>query len=254
LSNGVKFTPRGGRVDLVGTRSDTHIDIEVRDTGIGIEAGFLPHVFDRFTQADSSPTRRFGGLGLGLAIVRQIVELHGGTVSAASDGASRGSTFRISLPVQAIFPIEIPAEAVVADDVSSRHLALEGLNILAVDDDPDSRDLLESTLGTLGAKVSVAASVAEARELLHQRNPDLLISDIGMPDEDGYVLIEYLRQLREPMGSIPAIALTAYGSSADRAQALRAGFDQHVAKPVRPAELASVVARVIGRGEVFPSQ
>jgi PAS domain S-box-containing protein len=248
LSNAVKFTPRGGRVHVRATRSEAYVDIEVRDTGIGIDPGFLPHVFDRFTQADSSPTRRFGGLGLGLAIVRQIVELHGGSVSAASEGPSRGSAFRISLPVQATFPIEMPVEAA-ADDRPPRHLALEGLNVLAVDDDPDSRDLLESTLGTLGATVSVAGSVAEARELLSQHNPDLLISDIGMPDEDGYVLIGYLRQLRDPIASIPAIALTAYGSSADRAQALRAGFNQHVAKPVRPAELASVIARVTGRAE-----
>jgi PAS domain S-box-containing protein len=253
LSNGVKFTPRGGRVDLIARRSDAVVEIEVRDTGIGIERAFLPHVFDRFTQADSSPTRRFGGLGLGLAIVREIVELHGGTVSAASEGPSRGASFRISLPVQTTFPADLPVPAVVAD-LEARHLALEGLRVLAVDDDPDSRDLLESTLGTLGASVSVAGSVAEARELLNQRTPDLLISDIGMPDEDGYVLIGYLRQQREPVGTIPAIALTAYGSSADRAQALSAGFDQHVAKPVRPAELASVVARVTGRGEASPSQ
>jgi signal transduction histidine kinase/CheY-like chemotaxis protein len=254
LSNAIKFTPKRGRVQVCLQRINSHIEIIVTDTGQGISAEFLPYVFDRFRQADSSITRSFGGLGLGLAIVRQLVELHGGTVHAESPGEGQGATFTVKLPLMAIGPKAIEPERVhpaaggsVPFDCSP---GLDGLRILIVDDDADIRALLIYTLEVCGAEVMAAASADEAISALTASSPpmDILISDIGMPDEDGYALLRRVRALEpENGGRIPAIALTAYARTQDRRAALLAGFQSHVAKPVEPAELIAVIANLAGR-------
>ncbi|MBD1840901.1 response regulator [Coleofasciculus sp. FACHB-64] len=254
LSNAIKFTPKQGRVQIGLQRINSHIEIVVADTGQGISAEFLPYVFERFRQADGSITRSFGGLGLGLAIVRQLVELHGGTVHAQSPGEGQGATFTVKLPLLAVGPTAIEPERVhptvgdsVPFDCSSQ---LEGLKILIVDDDPDMRDLLAYTLEVCGAEVIAAASADEAISALTQSSPpmDILISDIGMPDEDGYALLRRVRALESNnKGRISAIALTAYARTQDRTAALLAGFQSHIAKPVQPAELIAVIANLTGR-------
>jgi CheY-like chemotaxis protein/anti-sigma regulatory factor (Ser/Thr protein kinase) len=249
LSNAVKFTPRGGRVTVTARRQASQLSIEVRDTGVGILPEFLPHVFERFTQADSSTTRRFGGLGLGLAIVRHIVELHGGTVGVESAGEGTGSVFTITLPVRAAIEARAPAAA--ASGVAAAHApeasSLSGARVLVVDDEHDARDVLHAILTGAGAAVSVAASAREALELMTSIVPDVLISDVGMAVEDGYTFIRQVRALGGRAARVPAVALTAYGHPADRAHALAAGFDRHVPKPIMPNELIAVVASVIGR-------
>lgn len=254
LSNAIKFTPKRGRVQVYLQRINSHIEIVVADTGQGISAEFLPHVFERFRQADGSTTRSFGGLGLGLAIVRQLVEVHGGTVHVESPGEGQGATFTVKLPLIAVGPTAIEPERVhpaVGGSVpfvgSPR---LDGLKLLIVDDDADMRDLLTYTLEVCGADVIVAASADEAISLLTTSSTPIhiLISDIGMPDEDGYALLRRIRALApECGGRIPAIALTAYARSQDRTAALLAGFQSHVAKPVEPAELIAVLANLAGR-------
>jgi PAS domain S-box-containing protein len=254
LSNAIKFTPKRGRVQVCLQRINSHVEIIVTDTGQGISAEFLPYVFDRFRQADSSITRSFGGLGLGLAIVRQLVELHGGTVHAESPGEGQGATFTVKLPLMAIGPKAIEPERVhpaaggsVPFDCSP---GLDGLRILIVDDDADIRALLIYTLEVCGAEVMAAASADEAISALTASSPpmDILISDIGMPDEDGYALLRRVRALEpENGGGIPAIALTAYARTQDRRAALLAGFQSHVAKPVEHAELIAVIANLAGR-------
>ncbi len=254
LSNAIKFTPKRGRVQVCLQRINSHVEIVVTDTGQGISAEFLPYVFERFRQADSSITRSFGGLGLGLAIVRQLVELHGGTVHAESPGEGQGATFTVKLPLMAIGPKAIEPERVhpaaggsVPFDCSPR---LDGLRILIVDDDADIRALLIYTLEVCGAEVMAAASADEAISVLTASSTpmDILISDIGMPDEDGYALLRRVRALEpENGGRIPAIALTAYARTQDRRAALLAGFQSHVAKPVEPAELIAVIANLAGR-------
>ncbi|MEP0926216.1 MULTISPECIES: ATP-binding protein [Cyanophyceae] len=254
LSNAIKFTPKRGRVQVYLQRINSHVEIVVADTGQGISAEFLPHVFERFRQADGSTTRSFGGLGLGLAIVRQLVEVHGGTVHAESLGEGQGATFTVKLPLIAVGPTAIEPERVhpaVGGSVpfvcSPR---LDGLRILIVDDEADMRDLLTYTLEICGADVTVATSADEAISLLTTSSPPMhiLISDIGMPDEDGYALLRRIRALApERGGQIPAIALTAYARSQDRTAALLAGFQSHVAKPVEPAELIAVLANLAGR-------
>ena len=254
LSNAIKFTPKRGRVQVCLQRINSHVEIIVTDTGQGISTEFLPYVFDRFRQADSSITRSFGGLGLGLAIVRQLVELHGGTVHAESPGEGQGATFTVKLPLMAIGPKAIEPERVhpaaggsVPFDCSP---GLDGLRILIVDDDADIRALLIYTLEVCGAEVMAAASADEAISALTTSSPpmDILISDIGMPDEDGYALLRRVRALEpENGGRIPAIALTAYARTQDRRAALLAGFQSHVAKPVEPAELIAVIANLAGR-------
>ena len=254
LTNAIKFTPKQGRVQVGLQRINSHIEIVVADTGQGISAEFLPHVFERFRQADGSITRSFGGLGLGLAIVRQLVELHGGTVHAQSPGEGQGATFTVKLPLMAVGPKAIEPERVhptvgdsVPFDCSSQ---LEGLRILIVDDDPDMRDLLAYTLEVCGAEViAVATANAAISALTDSSLPmDILISDIGMPDEDGYSLLRRVRALKpENGGRIPAIALTAYARTQDRTAALLAGFQSHIAKPVEPAELIAVIANLAGR-------
>ncbi|HJQ31088.1 MAG TPA: PAS domain S-box protein [Pyrinomonadaceae bacterium] len=252
LSNAIKFTPSGGRVQIRMERAGSQIEIAVGDTGAGIAPDFLPHVFDRFRQADGRTTRRHGGLGLGLAIVRHLVELHGGTVRAESEGEGHGSTFTVTLPAAPVYPseqtgrVQPPArESLPFFECPDR---LDGLRVLVVDDEPDARELLKAGLGHCGASVSEAASAAEALASVEGAPPDLLISDIGMPGEDGYSLIRKVRSLpAERGGRVPAIALTAYARAEDRMQALRAGYQMHVPKPVELVELAAVAASLVRR-------
>ena len=254
LSNAIKFTPKGGRVQVRLERVNSHIEIGVSDSGTGIEPEFLPYVFDRFRQADQRSTRQHGGLGLGLAIVRHLVELHGGTVRAESPGSNQGSTFTVLLPVAPVYQNIDQGERVhpAARDTLPTYECpdrLDGLKVLIVDDEPDTRELLTMGLTQCGAEVKAAGSVAEALEVIITEAPDLLISDIGMPNEDGYELIRRVRELPAESGrKMPAIALTAYARVEDRMQALRAGYQMHVPKPVELAELVAVAASLIQRG------
>ncbi|HEX4949923.1 MAG TPA: ATP-binding protein [Blastocatellia bacterium] len=252
LSNAIKFTPKGGQVELHLARTNSQIEITITDTGIGIRPDFLPYVFDRFRQADSSSTRVYGGLGLGLAIVRHLVELHGGKVSAESRGEGQGATFKVILPVavfrQELNPLYIPPQPQDMKDQEATAINLAGLRLLIVDDDETARELLTVALTQSGAEVQAAASVADALNLLNASLPDLLVSDIGMPVEDGYALIKKVRaRAPERGGAIPAVALTAYAKSEDRLRALAAGYQMHIAKPVDPIELTTVIASLAGR-------
>jgi signal transduction histidine kinase/CheY-like chemotaxis protein len=249
LSNAVKFTPRGGCVTVSATRQRSHAVVEVHDTGVGIPAEFLPHVFERFTQADSSTTRRYGGLGLGLAIVRHIVELHGGTVRVESAGEDAGSRFTIALPLRSMTAADNRVGVAAAGPAVPLPGAaiLTGVTVLVVDDEHDARDMLHAILTAAGASVIEASSAQEALVLLHGAAPDVLISDIGMAAEDGYAFIRQVRALPGELARVPAVALTAYGHPADRAHALAAGFDRHAAKPILPAELVTLLARLLGR-------
>lgn len=208
---------------------------------------FLPHIFERFKQADGATTRSHGGLGLGLAIVKHLVELHGGTVTAESDGKDRGSVFRVRLPLAAVMQDEVPAQS---PSSASRIIAprLDGLRVLVVDDEPDARTLLKAVLEAHGARVEVAASVQEALVQIESSCPDVLVSDIGMPGEDGYSLIRKVRALTKNRPTVlPAAALTAFARMEDRSRALLAGFQSHLAKPIEPDELLIVVATLAGR-------
>jgi signal transduction histidine kinase/ActR/RegA family two-component response regulator len=255
LSNAIKFTPRGGRVQVRLERVDSHVEIAVSDTGAGISHKFLPHVFDRFRQADQSTTREYGGLGLGLAIVRHLVELHGGTVNADSHGEGRGSTFTVMLPLLTVYQSDdVDASPHVHPKASDAALApdcperLDGLKVLVVDDEADTRELLNVVLRRCGAEVLTASTAAEAQDLLERLRPDILISDIGMPGEDGYELIRSVRALPlEKGGRIPAVALTAYARTEDRLRVLRSGYQMHVPKPVELSELVAVVANLAAR-------
>jgi signal transduction histidine kinase/CheY-like chemotaxis protein len=255
LSNALKFTPKGGRVEIRLDRVNSHAEITVSDTGPGISSEFLPFVFDRFRQHDSTTTRSYGGLGLGLAIVRQLVELHGGTVTVVSPGIGQGTTFTVTLPAMIIpLPPSDPEPLNSIVETKGRVEAspsLEGLQILVVDDEADALELLNTILQKYGADVIAVASVNQALTIIEtatDRSPDVLVSDIGMPDEDGYSLIRKLRQLEAQRGGkLPAIALTAYAASDDRRQALLAGFQMHLTKPVDAAELVAVVASLTGR-------
>ena len=249
LSNAIKFTPIGGKVTIEIRRMNGQTDIRIVDTGIGISKEFLPHVFDRFRQADASSIRKFGGLGLGLAIVRHLTEMHGGTVSVLSEGENLGSTFIISLPVTAV-----PREAIESNNTTKAMLEaapkinLDGLLILIVDDEEDTRQLLVQILTFYGATVVTAKSASEGLSELQEKNPDVLVSDIGMPDEDGYSLIRKVRALSdEKQKNTTAIALTAFTRAQDRMRALAAGYQNHVGKPVEPDELATVIASLTGR-------
>jgi PAS domain S-box-containing protein len=249
LSNAVKFTPKGGKVDVILQRVNSHVEITVTDSGIGIGPEFLPYLFERFRQADSSTTRAHGGLGLGLSIVKQLVELHGGTVEAVSRGENQGATFVVSLPLVPVrseairqHPTGPPPVAVLPDAVD-----LSGVQILIVDDEPDARELIKHVLIHHGADVRVAASALQALELLKAHRPDLLISDIGMPQIDGYEFIRRVRQLPLDGTKLPAIALTAFARSIDRTKAMMAGYQMHMAKPIEPQELVATVASFAGR-------
>jgi PAS domain S-box-containing protein len=252
LTNAVKFTPKGGLVEVHLTRLDTRVEIAVSDTGHGIEPDFLPYVFERFRQADSSTTRRHGGLGLGLAIVSHLVELHGGTVHAESAGRGQGSTFRIVLPETACdsngkATVEESAPSTTGNAASVLY-SLEGLRVLAVDDEADARHLVSEMLAGCGAQVRTAASVGEAIEVLRLWLPDVLLADIGMPDGDGFALIKRVRALPAGQGGeTPAAALTAYAGAEDRARVLSSGFQAHLTKPVEPAGLSAVIAKLAGR-------
>ncbi|HEX8342659.1 MAG TPA: PAS domain S-box protein [Tepidisphaeraceae bacterium] len=253
LTNAIKFTPRGGRVQVVLERVDSHIEISVIDTGSGIKAAFLPFVFDRFRQADASTTRRHGGLGLGLSIVKQLVELHGGTVRVKSDGDDSGSTFTLALPVT-VLRSETDPDSGREPTVRSKPIGMEdwcadiaGIRVLVVDDEPDAREMVKRLLGDCHAVAVTAGTAGEALQLLAEGTFDVLVSDIGMPGEDGYSLIRRVRALPGPVSAIPAIALTAYARAEDRVKAVTSGFQMHVAKPVEPVELLTMVASLTGR-------
>jgi signal transduction histidine kinase/ActR/RegA family two-component response regulator len=251
LSNAVKFTPKRGWVDVRAEKRESQIRLTVSDSGAGVEREFLPHLFERFTQADSSRTRHHGGLGLGLAIVRHIAELHGGTVSAASEGRNKGASFTISLPIR---PVSDPVGTVDGRDGMRDGAALpvgadtlRDLRVLVVDDEADARMLVEAVLRRYGADVHTADSAEKAFQDVQRWHADVLVADIGMPEEDGYSLIRRVRALPAgDGGSTPAVALTAYAQNEDRQHAFAAGFQEHVAKPVRPERLAQVVARLGG--------
>jgi signal transduction histidine kinase/CheY-like chemotaxis protein len=255
LSNAVKFTPKGGRIDVVLQRVNSHIEIAISDSGIGISSELLPLVFERFRQADSSTTRRHGGLGLGLSIVKQLVELHGGSVRAESAGEQRGATFVVSLPLGVLRQDDrahpTSGRMAVARPVE---LSLEGLKVLVVDDEPDARELLRLVLVAAQADVVTAASASEALALLSSYRPDVLVSDIGMPERDGYQLMQAVRSLpADAGGKTPAVALTAFARSEDRMRALMAGYQVHIAKPLEAHELVVTIASLTGRTGQHPA-
>ncbi|MBD2314724.1 PAS domain S-box protein [Desertifilum sp. FACHB-1129] len=243
LANAVKFTPPGGRIEITLEQIDGHAQIQVKDTGIGIQPSFLPHVFEYFRQADGTTTRKFGGLGLGLAIVRHVVELHGGVVQAESLGEHQGSIFTLSLPLPQPSSRGLRAEENVAS-VPQEAISLEGIEILVVDDDPDTREFIAFILREAGANVTEVASAIAALSALCHKQPHILISDIGMPDMDGYALMRQVRSRSVPQeAQIQAIALTAYAGERNQQAALAAGFQAHLAKPVDPTQLIATVAQ-----------
>jgi PAS domain S-box-containing protein len=252
LSNAIKFTPNDGQVEIQLKEIGANVQISVSDTGEGIMAEFLPHIFDRFRQADSSTTRKHGGLGLGLAIVRHLVELHHGTVDAYSAGQRQGARFTVTLPIMRVHMKE-PVEHYGLGDSERKQskVALNGLRILYVEDDVDSRQALAAVLMQYDAEVRTVATVHEALGLLTNWRPDLLISDIGLPDEDGYDLIRKVRARQpEDGGTIPAIALTGYAGVSEHELALSAGYQKYLVKPIKPENLAEIIGTIVGNGEV----
>jgi PAS domain S-box-containing protein len=252
LSNAVKFTPRGGRVQVLLARVNAQVELTVSDTGIGIAPGFLPHVFDRFSQQDSSASRSYSGLGLGLAIAKQLVELHGGTLRAESAGEGRGASFVVNLPLILAAPLQHepghlePTQSAVPE-AQTPLPKLDGVRALVVDDESDARDLICRVLEDQGAVVSTVASAREALAALAAEPPDVFLSDIGMPGMDGYQLIRSVRASDSSYRTVPAIALTAFARSEDRKKALLAGYQSHLAKPFDVAELVIMVAGLVGR-------
>ena len=251
LTNAVKFTPVGGRIGIGLRRVGSNVLVEIRDTGQGINPEFLPYIFERFRQADSTYTRQIGGLGLGLAIVRHLVELHGGVVSAHSDGIDRGSVFTVTLPIadsKRFSAVAGKERKQISPDVVSK---VRGMQILLVEDDKDSRDMLEMVLALYGIKVESAESAAEALQKMQKLKPDVLISDIGLPGEDGYDLIRKVRALHPGKGGrTPAIALTGYVSVQDRKLAIDAGYEDHIPKPVDPNLLLDLLVKLRSNGHV----
>jgi CheY-like chemotaxis protein len=251
LSNAIKFTPPGGRVDVSLRSAGSWVELVVRDTGAGISADFLPHVFDRFKQEENTSRRCRGGLGLGMAIVRNLVELHGGTVRAESAGKAQGAKFTVRLPLAAILPPasgQSPHPLATNGESHSESHDLKGLRIQLVDDDTLGRGMIATLLRSNGATVTESGSAADALGMIDAAPPDVLISDIGMPGEDGYGLIREVRRLDAARGhQTPAVALTAYAGLQDRRLALAAGFNTHVPKPVEPAEFVEVIAHLAGR-------
>jgi CheY-like chemotaxis protein len=252
LSNAVKFTPKGGRIQVQLERAGSHVTITVSDNGDGIAPDFLPYIFDRFRQADQTTTRTFGGLGLGLSIVKNLVELHGGVVFAKSDGKGTGATFVVELPPSLDRRDEEPDAGGAAPGESGETEAdgtfLAGLTVLYVDDEADARELVRHVLGRHGARVITAVSAEQARQLIEKERPDVLVADVGMPEEDGYSLIRSVRALPPDRGgAIPAAAVTALARSEDRRRALLAGYQIHTAKPVDVAELVAVVGSLAAR-------
>jgi signal transduction histidine kinase len=240
LSNAVKFTPEGGQINIRLEHIGSNAQITVSDTGKGIHPDFLPYVFDYFRQADAATTRRFGGLGLGLAIVRHLVELHGGTVEVESPGSEQGATFTVRLPLMSTQPITNQDSKLL--DLS---LDLSGIKILVVDDDTDTREFIAFLLEEYGARVTAVSSAHEALVALNQSKPDVLLSDIGMPDVDGYMLIQQIRISLPQGGQIPAIALTAYAGEMNQQQALAAGFQKHISKPIEPGVLVQAISSLV---------
>lgn len=246
LSNALKFTPKGGKIEVRLEQADGYAQIIVSDTGKGISPEFLPFVFDYFRQADSTSTRNFGGLGLGLAIVRNIVEIHGGIVKAKSEGEDKGAIFTVSLPLLPDESRSLTDKQNSAVFLTSNSLALSGIRVLVVDDDTDSRDFIAFVLEQDGAFVIAVSSAYEALQTLAEIKPDVLVSDIGMPEMDGYMLIHQVRTLiPEQGGRIPAIALTAFARNDDQQEALKAGFQMHLSKPVNPEELIAAITRIV---------
>lgn len=247
VSNAIKFTPGGGQVTVQLRPLDGAVELRVTDTGVGVSPSFLPHIFERFRQQDSGSRRAHGGLGLGLTIVHHIVELHGGHVSASSPGEGLGASFVLHLPRE---PRPTPPAAPQArvDAMPLARPELTGLRLLLVEDHEDTRELLRVLLEEQGAQLRAVSSVAEAFDCFREWRPDLLISDLGLPGEDGYALLQRIRALPVDEGGFtPAIALTAYARAEDRDRALRAGFDLYVPKPIEEAELLSVVAAAAER-------
>jgi PAS domain S-box-containing protein len=250
VSNAIKFTPKGGSVQVRLQRVASQIEITVKDSGQGIDPALLPNVFDRFLQADSSTTRAHGGLGLGLSIVRELVELHGGTVSAHSPGIGEGATFRVLLPLLSVHHQRAEVEIVTPLDLNTttHEPLLSDVRVLVVDDEPDALKLVSAVLTTRGAEVVSVGSADEAMEEMEKHHFDVLVSDIGMPETDGYQLISNVRKLSpERGGRIPAAALTAYAGVEHRIKVLSAGYQMHIPKPVEPAELATVVVSLAAR-------
>lgn len=246
LSNAIKFTPRGGKVEVRLQETDGYAQIIVSDTGKGISADFLPFVFDYFRQADSTSTRNFGGLGLGLAIVRNIIEMHGGIVKADSHGEDKGSIFTVSLPLLADESPRLTDEKNYPTFLASKSLPLNDMRILVVDDDTDSRDFVAFVLEQDGAFVMTVSSAEEALQALAEVKLDVLVSDISMPDMDGYMLIHQVRtRTPEQGGQIPAIALTAFARNNDQEKALNAGFQMHLSKPLNPEKLIAAIVKLM---------
>lgn len=252
LSNAIKFTPSGGKVEVRLSSTDAQAEIQVADTGQGIDPAFLPRIFDRFTQADTSTTRRQGGLGLGLALVRAFVERHGGTVQAETAGPGRGATFTVRLPVLLAREWDETdrARREAATAGGPARLRLDGICILLVEDDADGRDVLTVLLEVQGAKVTSTGSVREALDVLDAIRPDVIVSDIGMPEEDGYTLIRRVRAREaERGGTIPVIALTGYVNAEDRTRLLAVGFQAHLRKPIDPDEIVAAIASLTADGQ-----
>jgi len=249
LSNAVKFTPKDGSIDIIVERVSSHLEVTIKDSGLGIKPEFMPHVFDRFRQADSSLTRNYGGLGLGLAIVKQLVGLHGGTVRAESDGEGKGASFIVTLPLAPIRDNRkdwghARGQPLAAE---SEHPMLTGVKVLVVDDEHDARGLIKEVLTQCEAIVVTAASAEEALEILMRHKPDVIISDIGMPEKDGLQLIREIRRFPATQGGkTPAVALTAFAHSEDRTKAMLAGYQMHLSKPVQPHELIAAIANLTG--------
>ncbi len=263
ISNAIKFTPQDGWVEVRLEQIDSHLQVIVSDSGIGIDKQFLPYIFERFRQADSSMTRSYSGVGLGLAIVRHLVELHGGTVSAESDGVGQGATLTVTLPVKdnaeagasGVSGPLIAGQRKAPDVYEGLDLPLTGVRILAVDDDPDALQLLSMALSRCGAEVKIAMSADEGLSALQRYKPDVLVSDIAMPGEDGYSLIRKVRALpAEEGGEIPAVAVTAFARAEDRMRALETGFQMFVSKPIEPVELIATIADLANRIERKPAR
>jgi CheY-like chemotaxis protein len=246
LANAVKFTPEGGRIEVRLARAGSTAHITIVDTGTGINPEFLPFIFERFRQADTTSTRKQKGLGLGLAIARQIVQLHGGTIEASSAGEGLGSTFTVKLPLLGTTSPVVSPPVPRTDERPTGTPTLDGITVLVVDDEEDAREAMAVLLGQAGARVISVAGAAEALDTLDRERPDVLLSDIAMPGEDGYALIRRVRSRSgETGGRIPAAALTAYATLEDRAKAIRAGYDEHIPKPVDPTRLIGAVALLV---------
>jgi signal transduction histidine kinase/CheY-like chemotaxis protein len=252
LTNAIKFTPRGGNVQVVVERSNSHVELSVSDTGKGIPADFLPHVFERFSQADNSSRRRYSGLGLGLAIVKSLAELHGGSVRVKSGGEGKGTTFIVSLPVSVVHTLDTGENRqrtkIARNELLLHTPDLKGIKVMVVDDEVDAIGLVKRIMEECGATVKACTSGTECLDYIDKLRPHVVIMDIGMEEMDGYSLIGKVRALSpENGGRTPAVALTAFARSEDRRQAMLAGFDVHVAKPVEPGELVAVVSRLARR-------